>query len=486
MLLLASQIKAADWFNVLFIAVDDMRPQLGCYGDKTVKSPNIDKLAERGLVFKHSYVQQALCSPSRISMLSGRYPATTQIFEIGREMRTTMPDIVTLPQHFKNCGYETRSLGKIFHSGIDDLASWSVPPIHSKVSRYSPQTDRVVKTFQKEAKKKGITIPKKGKGSIMNVTPAYECVNCTDEQLTDGDTAQQAIAQIKEFAAHPEKPFFYGVGFLNPHVPWISPKKYWDMYDPSTFTLPKNDFPPRNAPHVAAKSLNGMKQYKDYPTDGKHSHELKIQALHGYYAAISYVDALVGKVLTALEETGLAKNTIVILWSDHGYYMGEHGWWACKHNNYEGATRNCMIIATPGMKTAGKTTLALAQSVDIAPTLTELCGLPAEPGFQGRSLVPVLNDSEAQVNDAAFSWYPSGPWLGLAMRTNDWRYVEWTQPGKPTERELYSAVKDPQNNNNVAEKPENAKVLLQLAKQLGNRFPDRTYQMPPADITEVK
>jgi iduronate 2-sulfatase len=478
LLLLAGKMSAADRPNVLFICTDDMRPQLGCYGDKTVRSPHIDKLAARGMVFKRSYVQQALCSPSRISMLSGRYPATTQIFEIGRELRTTMPDIVTLPQHFKNCGYETRSLGKIFHSGIDDEKSWSTPPRYSKVSRYSPETDKAVKTFQKDAKKKGITLPKTGKGSIMNVVPSYECVNCADDKLIDGDTANMAIAQLKVFAAHPEKPFFYGVGFVNPHVPWISPKKYWDLYDATELALPKNDFPPRNAPSVAAKAANGMNAYSDFPADGVMLDEKKIEALHSYYAAISYVDALVGKVMAALEETGLAKNTIVVFWSDHGYYMGEHGWWACKHNNYEGATRNCMIIATPGMKMAGKKTLSLAQSVDIAPTLTELCGLPGEAGFQGRSLVPILNDAEAEVNEAAFSWYPSGPWLGLAMRTQDWRYVEWTQPGKPTQRELYSSLKDPQNNNNVAEKPEHTEVLRQLSAMLASRFPDRTYKKP--------
>jgi iduronate 2-sulfatase len=469
---------SAQPLNVLFISSDDMRPQLGCYGDKVVMSPNIDALAKRGMLFKRSYVQQALCSPSRISMLSGRYPATTQIFEIGRELRKTMPDITTMPQHFKNQGYETRSLGKIYHSGIDDEPSWTVPPEHSKAPRYSPQTMAAVKKFLTDAKARGIKPPKVGKDSLRSVVPAYESVDCDDDALLDGDTTVQATAQLKKYAADPSKPFFYGVGYVNPHVPYISPKKYWDLYDPTTLQLPKNDFPPRKAPAAAAKAGNGMNAHMGYPPDGKMSHEMKIQALHGYLAAISYVDAQVGRLMKVLDETGLAKNTVVVFWSDHGYYMGEHGWWAAKHNNYEGATRNCLIIATPAMSTAGQSTTALAQSVDLAPTLTELCGLPTHDGFQGRSLVPVLKDAAAQVNEAAFSWYPSGPWLGLAMRTQDWRYVEWTQPGKPTQRELYSTSKDPQNNNNVSENPEHATLIQELAAQLAKRFPDRSYKKP--------
>jgi iduronate 2-sulfatase len=474
--LVAAQAMSAERPNVLFISSDDMRPQLGCYGDKMVKSPNLDRLAKRGTLFMRSYVQQALCSPSRISMLSGRYPATTQIFEIGRELRTTMPDIVTLPQHFKDQGYETRSLGKIYHSGIDDAPSWSVPPVHSKAPRHGPEVMKARVAFAKDAKKRGITPPKLGKDSVTSVEPAFDAVDCEDEALMDGDTAKQAIAQLKKYAAEPGKPFFYGVGFVNPHIPWISPKKYWDLYDPSKITLPKNDFPPRKAPPMAAKGNNAMNVYRNYPADGNISQETKIQALHGYYAAISYVDAQIGKLLDTLEETGLAKNTIVVFWSDHGYYMGEHGWWGCKHNNYEGATRHPLIIAVPGA--SAQRTKSLAQSVDLAPTLTELCGLPANVGFQGRSLVPVLKDPEAEVNDAAFSWYPSGPWLGLAMRTGDWRYVEWTQPGKPTGCELFHQPTDPQNNNNVADKPEHAEVMKQLAAQLASRFPERHYQKP--------
>ncbi|WP_395746485.1 sulfatase [Prosthecobacter sp.] len=465
--------------NVLFIASDDMRPQLGCYGDPTVKSPNIDALAKRGMVFQRSYVQQALCSPSRISMLSGRYPATTGIFEIGRTLRTTMPDITTLPQHFKNNGYHTRSLGKIYHEGIDDEASWTVPPWRSKKPRTSAATQEAVKKYIQDAKAKGIAIPDKGKGSRMSAVPAFEAVECGDDDLLDGDCASNAIAQLREHAKNPAQPFFLAVGFSNPHVPWISPKKYWDLYDRSQLPLATNTFLPKGAPEFAATSGNDFRWYAGVP-EGELPEPYARECLHGYCAAISYVDAQVGRLLAALDETGLAKNTIVVFWSDHGYYMGEHTWWGAKHNNYEGATRNCLVIATPGMKHAGEKTDALAQSVDLAPTLTELCGLPANTGFQGRSLKPVLDDPAATVNDAAYSWYPKAGYLGLTMRTDKWRFVEWTKPGAATEYELYNMMHDPQNNLNVAAKPEHVKIIEALSKRLREKFPVQEFKAPGA------
>lgn len=477
-LLLSAATAFADRPNVLFIASDDMRPQLGCYGDKTVKSPNLDALAKRGMVFNRSYVQQALCSPSRISMLSGRYPATTGIFEIGRTLRTTMPDITTLPQHFKNNGYHTRSLGKIYHVGIDDDASWTVPAWHSKKPRTSAAVQENVVKFLADAKAKGTVIPQKGKGSRTAAVPAFEAVDCGDDDLLDGDCAINAIAQLKEHAKNPAQPFFLAVGFANPHVPWISPKKYWDLYDRSKIPLANNEFLPKDAPVFAATSGQDFRWYSNVP-EGDLPEPFKRECLHGYLAAISYVDAQVGRLMAALEETGLAKNTIVVFWSDHGYYMGEHTWWGAKHNNYEGATRNCLIIAEPGMKHAGSKTDALAQSVDLAPTLTALCGLPEYTGFQGRSLKPVLDDPTAKVNDAAFSWYPKEGWLGVTMRTEKWRFVEWTKAGQEPVRELYNMELDPQNNVNVANNPEQNGSLEALSRRLRERFPEQEFVPPP-------
>jgi iduronate 2-sulfatase len=479
---LAVTASAAGKLNVLFIASDDMRPQLGCYGDPIVKSPNLDALAKRGLVFNRSYVQQALCSPSRISMLTGRYPATTGIFEIGRPLRATMPDITTLPQHFKNHGYHTRSLGKIYHVGIDDDASWTVPAWHSSKPRTSEATRAAVAKYLADARARGVEIPQKGKGGRNAAIPPFEAVDCGDDDLLDGDTAANAIAQLREHAKNPGRPFFLAVGFANPHVPWIAPRKYFDLYDPAKLPLAKNEFLPKGSPAFAATSGTDFYWYRDVPqvSGDKLPEKFKRECLQGYLAAISYVDALVGRLLDALDQTGLAKNTVVVFWSDHGYYMGEHTWWGAKHNNYEGATRNCLIIATPEMKTAGQKTEALAQSVDLAPTLTQLCGLPANPGFQGRSLVPVLANPKAEVNEAAFSWYPKDGYLGVAMRTDRWRYVEWTKPGAPVERELFDMMNDPQNDVNVANQPRHAEVIAALGQQLRAKFPVQEFHPPPA------
>lgn len=251
---LAVTASAAEKPNVLFLASDDMRPQLGCYGDPTVKSPHLDALAKRGMVFRRSYVQQALCSPSRISMLSGRYPATTGIFEIGRTLRTTMPDITTLPQHFKNHGYHTRSLGKVYHVGIDDDASWTIPAWHSKQPRTSAATQAAVAKFIADAQASGQTVPATGQGSRMSAVPPFEAVDCDDDDLLDGDTAKNAIAQLREYAKNPQQSFFLAVGFANPHVPWIAPKRYFDLYDPAKLPLARNDFLPQGAPAFAATS----------------------------------------------------------------------------------------------------------------------------------------------------------------------------------------------------------------------------------------
>ena len=266
---------------------------------------------------------------------------------------------------------------------------------------------------------------------------------------------------------NPSRPFFLAVGFANPHVPWVAPRKYWELYDRAKLPLATNEFLPKGAPAFATTAAQDFPSYANVP-EGELPEPFKRECLHGYLAAISYIDAQVGRLLAALDETGLAKNTIVVFWSDHGYYMGEHTWWGMKHNNYEGATRNCLIIAQPGMKHAGTKTTALAQSVDLAPTLTELCGLPAHAGFQGRSLKPVLENPAATVNDAAFSWYPKEGWLGVAMRTDQWRFVEWTKPGQQPVRELYDMARDPQNDLNIADKPEHAK-LLRIPEQAAAR-----------------
>lgn len=453
--------------NVLFIAADDLRPQLGCYGDPLVKSPNLDQLAAQGLVFDRAFCQQALCSPSRISLLSGRHPWTTQIHQIGPFLRETMPDVVTLPQHFKNHGYFTRSLGKIYHVGIDDPASWTVPPWHSKKPRYGPAGTAAVRRRNEELRAAGGPPIRKGQDAPFYAGPAFEAPDVADDDLLDGDTAREAVLAMRQLAARPEQPFFLAVGFSNPHVPWVAPKKYWDLYRPEDIPLPDNRNPPENAPRFAATSGSDFYWYGNVPKDRKISPEFGRQCLHGYLAAISYVDAGVGRLLEELDRLRLRDNTVVIFWGDHGYYMGEHGWWGGKHNNYEGATRAPLLVAAPGQKTAGQHSPALVEFVDIYPSLAELCGLPLTPGLEGKSFLPLLADPLRDWKTAAFSEYPKGGFHGIAMRTDRYRYVRWTDRQSRTAAvELYDHQADPAENANLAGKPENKALLEQLAAQM--------------------
>jgi len=453
--------------NVLFIAADDLRPQLGCYGDPFAKTPHIDRLAARGVVFHRAYCQQALCSPSRISLMSGRRPATTRIYSIGPALRETMPDIVTLPQHFKNNGWFTRSLGKVYHIGIDDPASWSVPSFVSMKPRYGPEGTAAVRRYTAEMKAAGKEIPKKGRGGAFYAGPAFEAPDVADDELADGDMTREAVAALADFAKKPDQPFFLGVGFVNPHVPYVAPKRYFDLYQPEKLVLPDNAYPPRNAPAFAARSGQDFLWHGNIPKDLRITPEFGRQALHGYLAAISYVDAQVGRLLDALEKRGLAESTLVIFWGDNGYYLGEHGWWGSKHNCYEGATRVPLIVAAPGAKAAGQRTDALVEFVDLYPTLATLAGLPLTEGLEGTSFAPLLDEPKRPWKAAAFSQYPMGGHLGTAMRTNRYRYVEWAgKGGHVAARELYDHASDPEENENVAGRPENAALLEQLAKQM--------------------
>jgi arylsulfatase A-like enzyme len=456
--------ETGEKLNVLFIAVDDMRPQLGCYGDKLVKTPHMDRLAARGVVFDRAYCQQALCSPSRISLLSGRRPSTSGIYQIGPTLRSAMPDVVTLPQHFKNHGYFARSLGKIYHVGIDDPDSWSVPSWVSKAPRYGPTGQAAVKQYIAEMKAAGKEIPTKGKDAAFYAGPAFESPEVDDDALTDGDTCREAVAAMKELAGKPQ-PFFLAVGFVNPHVPWVAPKKYFDLYDLDALDLPDNQYRPRGAPAYAATCGQDFFWYGNVPKDQKIDDAFGRQCLRGYLAAISYIDAQVGRLLDALDEQGLAKNTVVVLWGDHGYYMGEHGWWGGKHNTYEGATHAPLLVAVPGMKTAGQHTAGLTEFVDIYPSLVEICGLPAASGVEGTSFAPLLIDPKKPWKKAAFSEYPKGARHGTTMRTDRYRYTVWTdKSGEVVDVELYDHRADPAENQNIASTADKA-LLDELAKQ---------------------
>ena len=465
---------AAERPNVLLILVDDLKPALGCYGDSIAKTPNIDALAGQGMRFDLAYCNQAVCAPSRFTLMLGSHSTSTGLYGLGSQLRQIVPDAVTMPQHFAKHGYRTESLGKVFHIGHGnhgDPDSFSVPHFHDKVIEYlDPASTDGGKLTREEAY---FTNQKLGEIRSLPRGAAYEFPDVDDGQYADGRVAAEAVKRLQAAKARREQegtPFFIAAGFARPHLPFSAPQKYWDLYDPASLPMPQFEFLPTDAPGVAGKRGGEITNYKPVPEDreAEYSSELKRSLIHGYYASMSFVDAQIGKVVGELDRLGLAENTIIVLWGDHGFHLGDLGIWT-KHTNYEQANRIPILISAPGVIQPGSSTKQLAESVDIFPTLAELAGLPAPTGPQpidGLSLVPVLKDGTKRVRDHAFHAYPKGK-LGRAIRTDRYRLVEWKNPGdadEAAEYELYDYETDPlETRNLVAAQPD---VVSELKAKL--------------------
>jgi len=454
--------------NVLFIAVDDLRPELGCYGNSIIKSPNIDRLARAGMVLNRAYCQQAVCSPSRSSLLTGTRPDTTKVWDLQTHFRKALPDVVTLPQHFKNNGYFVQGMGKIYHGSLNDALSWSVPWTNPQTESYaSAESQALVQKKRQKAKAAG-----KKKDALRRASkgPAYEGENVPDNTFHDGALADMAVAALRNIKQKQE-PFFLAVGFIKPHLPFVSPRKYWDLYDPAKIPLAPNPFRPKGAPEYAVLEGGELHTYEGVPP-GHIPDDFARRLKHGYYAAVSYMDAQVGRVLDELDRLGLRDNTIIILWGDHGWKLGEHDAW-CKHSNVENDTRVPLLLSVPGMKNAGKRTDALVEFVDIYPTLADLAGLPLPKHLEGASFRPVLDDPGRPWKTAIFSQYPRPAGnkrrMGYTMRTERYRFPAWLgrdDHSKVDAVELYDHQADPQENTNVATRPENAALVKELMAKL--------------------
>jgi len=437
--------------NVLFIAVDDLRPELGCYGQSHIKSPNIDRIASRGMTFDRAYCQQAVCSPSRSSLLTGTRPDTTKVWDLVTHFRDALPNIPTIPQHFKQNGYFVQGVGKIFHPGFDDERSWSTPWQTPKAPTYALLKAGEVKDEDKPKQKNG---------------PAFEAADVPDNFYKDGMVADLAVSTLRSLGKKSE-PFFLAVGFAKPHLPFVSPKKYWNLYDPAKILLAPNPYHPKNAPEYALTNSNELRNYTNMPAQGPITDNLARQLKHGYYAAVSYTDAQIGKVLDELDRQGLRKNTIIVLWGDHGWKLGEHGEW-CKHTNFENDANAPLLLSVPGMKNAGKHSRALVEFVDIYPTLAELAGMPLPGHLEGISLKPLLDDPNRPWKPAAFSQYPRRTLMGYSMRTDRYRFTVWVgrnDHSSVDSVELYDHETDPQENTNIAQLPANAELVERLMKQ---------------------
>jgi iduronate 2-sulfatase len=467
------------------ILVDDLKPAIGAFGDPVASTPHLDRLCEQGLRFELAYCNQAVCAPSRFTMLLGSHSTSTGLYDLGSRLRSAWPKAVTMPQHFSAHGYRTESLGKVFHMGHGnqgDRDSFDVPHFHDKVVEYLlPESTHGGQLTREEAL---FTNQQLGRIGELPRGWAWEAADVDDSAYADGRVADEAIRRLEAARQRRQQhgtPFFMAVGFARPHLPFCVPTKYWDLYDSAQLPLPNSDELPVDSPAVAHKRGGEIAAYEPVPSS-QHDpldESLKRQLIHGYYASTSYVDAQVGKLLDAVDRLELADDTIVVLWGDHGFHLGDLGIWT-KHTNYEQANRIPLVVVAPGVTSPGSATQQLAESVDLYPTLAELAGLPAPTGPQpidGVSLVPVLRDPAARVRDHAYHAYPKQK-LGRAIRTDRYRLVAWQRIDGTgnTDLELYDYQTDPHETRNLAaEQPAVVERLLTILRQ---------YPAPVADARQ--
>lgn len=464
--------------NVLLILVDDLKPSFGAYGADFVHSPNLDRLAARGMRFESAYCNQAVCAPSRNNLLTGARSTSLGVYSLSTHFRKAAPDAITLPQYFMQHGYHASGVGKVFHIGhgnTGDPQSWSEPFHPEKVIDYALTESTGGELTREEAYFSNQALDRIGE---LPRGAAWERADVSDDDYSDGRIANEGIERLRRFKQS-DKTFFLALGFTKPHLPFCAPEKYWALYDDVDLPLATTHDFPDGAPDYAGKEKHGeLNQYKPIPHAPPLDPEVEKTLVQGYYAALSYMDAQVGRVLDELDELGLADDTIVVLWGDHGYHLGDHGAWT-KHTNYEQANRIPIIFAGPGVASPGSASSALVETVDIYPTLAALAGLPAPEVPQpidGQSLAGVLSGEQKAVRDHAYHAFPRGGGrLGRAVRTSRYRLVEWMRFGsdEPPEYELYDYQTDPQETRNLAgDYPE-------LVEELRKKLDSHRAPIPP-------
>lgn len=491
--------------NVLFIAFDDLKPYINSFGYNAVKTPNIDKLALYSTIFNGNYCQQAVCAPTRASLLSGLRPDKTKVWDLKTQIRDINPDITTLPQYFKANGYVTSAVGKIFDPrSVDkghDAISWSIP-YKNKFKLAEGYEDLVGGDFQSaemKAKYKQMLADKPDKTDLNSIRDALkvstESEDIPDDAYYDGAMTNYVIQQFKN-QKNAQQPFFMSVGFHKPHLPFVAPKKYWDLYDRNKIELAPWQKKSIDGPDVAYHNAGELRAFKDIELlmqneMGKKDDLLQLpiekqkELIHGYYACISYLDAQIGKLLKGLQAEGLDKNTIIVFWGDHGWHFGDHSLWA-KHSNFEQATKAPLMFTVPNL-TKGTIYTQPTEFVDIFPTLCELTGITTLTYLDGKSLVPAMKDNKAKIKDYAISQYPRGGStkdgnriMGYSIRTTRYRYTEWIgsffTTAKPFDEklivatELYDLVDDPNETVNIAKKAESKKPLKDLEEKLHSYY----------------
>ncbi|HIK96362.1 MAG TPA: hypothetical protein EYG03_30845 [Planctomycetes bacterium] len=473
--------------NVLFIAVDDLRPELGCYGASHIHSPNIDALAASGRLFARAYCQQAVCNPSRTSLMTGMRPDSIGVTGNHSHFRSLHPDVVTLPQHFKNHGYHAAAIGKIYHGVFPDGASntkwdtmgdpesWSVPAIRfGPRYYYTEEGIAAAKLTYQQVYKPTNPGPDDWTQKLL-FGPATESPDVSDSTLYDGQVADAAVKALQQLKGR-DTPFFLAVGFIKPHSPHIAPKKYFDLYQ--DVALPSNTEFPIDAPDFAGHGSGELRRYTDQPKSGVIPDQQQRRVRQAYFACVSYIDAQIGRVLTELDRSGLSDNTIVVLYGDHGYHLGEQGLWG-KTTNFELDTHVPLIVRVPGMRAAGQSSTSLVELVDLYPTLSELAGLPITEQLEGQSFASILDDPRHITKPVALSQYPRGGGLmGYSVRTSTHRLTQWVHrpSGRIRATELYDYADGAVESKNIADTA--PALLATLSSRLVSAFANSFVSAP--------
>ena len=484
---LSAALSAANRPNILFIAIDDLKPMIGAYGE-VIPTPAFDRIAAEGTTFLNAHCQQAVCGPSRASLMTGMRPDYTQVWDLKTEIRAVNPDIVTLPQYMKSQGYFSTGVGKIFDPrSVDkggDSVSWSQAYRQTWHLDYNDATGKPnahyhnerSKSLAEEAEAKG----KKGWGAInkyleqRDAWPAVESVDVPDDAYDDGAIAAYALEELEKLATRDE-PFFFALGFKKPHLPFVAPKKYWDLFDRQTIELAPFQRQSVNGPDIAYHNWPELRSYSGIPQTGDLDEATQRELIHGYYACVAYIDAQIGKILDQLEALGLADNTVIVLWGDHGFHLGDHGLW-CKHSNFEQATRVPLIITAPNGKTGQISTMPV-ELTDLFPTICELSGIDIPGDLDGVSLAATVRKGADDLREFAVSQYPRPGHMGYALRTERFRYVAWYKNSggsdeaadgetPPVATELYDYKHDPRETRNLADESAYAEVSADLGAKL--------------------
>ena len=453
-----SIVSAAQRPNVLFIAVDDLRPQLNCYGKTFMHTPHLDRLAQRGVLFERAYCMVPTCGASRASLMTGIRPSSNRFINYLTWAEKDAPGVTTLNTHFKRHGYTTISLGKIFHHATDNVQGWSETPWRPKISDYHNQA---LQSRAMAEHRKKYPQGKKPRGM------PYEAFDAPDKSYRDAENASKAITHMQRLAKQKDTPFFLAVGFYKPHLPFCAPQKYWDLYDASKIDVPHNYRAPEEAPQVALHTSGELRAYASIPTRGPVERETARKLIHGYYACVSFIDAQVGRLLDTVDQLGLTDNTIIVLWGDHGWQLGEHGIWN-KHSCFETSMHAPLLIAAPcesGVK-PGSRVRALTEFIDIYPSLCDLAGLPQPAHLQGQSFVPLLKKPNAPWKSYAIGRYR----LGDTIHSDQYRFSEYSKGGNAAmARMLYNHAKDPDETANISERPDNVDAVAGLTRELRAR-----------------